>query len=486
MFVIMAVGLYTSRVVLQALGASDFGVYNVVGGVVLLLCFLNNSMVASTQRYINIALGLDDDIYTAKIFSASIRIHLILSLFIVLIAETIGLWFVNTHLNIPVGRMFAANVVYQISILTVFVSINMTPYSAMMIAMEKMSIYAYVSVFDAIIKLLLVIYLSYSSFDRLIVYSFIMVVVAIFDFFISFLYCRKKIGICSIQQKNVELSLYKSMLSFSGWAVIGSLAFSLSNQGINMLLNIFFNPVVNAARGISMNVNNYVGQFVNNFTVAVNPQITKSYAAQDYFGMFHLVSNSARYSIYLLTLVALPIIFEANFILTIWLENVPNNTVLFCRFILAESFLFCVDRPLATTCNAIGCVKQINLSAGVVYILGFVCSWLLLKIYPFVLLPLIVHAFTVVIVDCIFLYYIKRYTKVGLIILFKSLIRAVIVIILPIMFLFGLIYYFNEGWMRLFLTFMISTVSVIISVLTFGITTVERKKIKSILYARFV
>ena len=300
MFVIMAVGLYTSRVVLQALGASDFGVYNVVGGIVLLLCFLNQSMVASTQRYINIALGKDDEMYTSKIFKASIRIHLLLAIIIAIIAETGGLWFLNSQLNIPDDRMFAANIVYQVSIITVFVSINMAPYSAMIIAMEKMAIYAYVSVIDAVVKLLLVIYLLYSPFDRLIVYSVIMAFVGFLDFFISYLYCKRKISCCYAHVAKIESSLYKSMLSFSGWAIIGSLAFSLSNQGINMLLNIFFNPVVNAARGISMNVSNYVNQFVGNFTVAVNPQITKSYAANDYVGMFNLVSNSARYSIYLL------------------------------------------------------------------------------------------------------------------------------------------------------------------------------------------
>lgn len=485
MFVIMAVGLYTSRVVLQALGASDFGVYNVVGGIVLLLCFLNQSMVASTQRYINIALGKDDEMYTSKIFKASIRIHLLLAIIIAIIAETGGLWFLNSQLNIPDDRMFAANIVYQVSIITVFVSINMAPYSAMIIAMEKMSIYAYVSVIDAVVKLLLVIYLLYSPFDRLIVYSVIMAFVGFLDFFISYLYCKRKISCCYAHVAKIESSLYKSMLSFSGWAIIGSLAFSLSNQGINMLLNIFFNPVVNAARGISMNVSNYVNQFVGNFTVAVNPQITKSYAANDYVGMFNLVSNSARYSIYLLSLVALPIIFEANFVLTIWLKDFPENTILFCDFILAESFLFCADRPLATTCNAIGCVKQINLSAGIIYIVGFVLSWFILKIYPFVLVPLIIHAITVIIVDIIFLYFIKKYLNVNLSIFVESLGRALLVLVLPICMLITVNLYLIEGWLRFFITLSVSTMTILLSVLLFGITLNEKKQLKTTILNRF-
>lgn len=485
MFVIMAVGLYTARVVLQALGASDFGVYNVVGGIVLLLCFLNQSMVASTQRFINIALGQGDSLYTGKIFKASIRIHLILSLVIILVAETAGLWFLNSQLNIPVARMFAANVVYQVSVLTVFVSVNMAPYSAMMIAMEKMSIYAYVSVVDALVKLSLVIYLLHSPFDRLIVYSVIMAFVGLLDFFIGCFYCKCKIEYCSMQVGRLENSLYKSMLSFSGWAVIGSLAFSLSNQGINMLLNIFFNPVVNAARGISMNVNNYVNQFVGNFTIAVNPQITKSFASKDYNGMFNLVSNSARYSVFLLSLVALPIIFEADFILKIWLKNVPDNTVLFCEFILAESFLFCADRPLATTCNAIGCVKQINLSAGVVYIVGFALSWFILKIYPFVLVPLIVHAITVVIVDVIFLYFIRKYLDVNLSILFSSLGKALLVLIIPIIMLSFIRGNFAEGWARLFFSLGASTVTILLCILLFGTSQMEKKQLKNIMLKRF-
>lgn len=485
MFVIMAVGLYTSRVVLQALGASDFGVYNVVGGIVLLLCFLNQSMVASTQRYINIALGKDDEMYTSKIFKASIRIHLLLAIIIAIIAETGGLWFLNSQLNIPVDRMFAANIVYQVSIITVFISVNMAPYSAMIIAMEKMSIYAYVSVLDALVKLSLVIYLLYSPFDRLIVYSAIMAFVGFIDFFISYLYCKRKIACCSENVGKIESCLYKSMLKFSGWAVIGSLAFSLSNQGINMLLNIFFNPVVNAARGISMNVSNYVNQFVGNFTVAVNPQITKSYAANDYVGMFNLVSNSARYSIYLLSFVALPIIFEANFVLTIWLKDFPENTILFCDFILAESFLFCADRPLATTCNAIGCVKQINLSAGIIYIVGFVLSWFILKIYPFVLVPLIIHAITVIIVDIIFLYFIKKYLNINLSIFVKSLGRALLVLVLPICMLITVNLYLIEGWLRFFITLSVSTMAILLSVLLFGITLNEKKQLKTTILNRF-
>jgi len=483
----MLLGIYTSRIVLKALGETDFGLHNVVGGVVLMLAFLNGTLVASTQRYLNMALGEKSSDYASNVFNAAVHIHFALTGVIFLLAETIGLWFLNSEMNIPDSRMFAANMVYQFSLVSFLFTINQSPLQAMIISHEHMGVYAIVSVFDITAKFLLALYVLISSYDRLIIYGLSLMLVSSLDYLIYRYYCYHSYEECKNVGKPKDQTIYKSLLGFSGWALIGSLAGSLLNQGVNILLNIFSGPVVNAARGLAMTVNNCVYLFVSNFTVAVNPQVIKTYASHEYESMYDLLLKSIKFSLFLYSFIALPLLFETNFVLNIWLEKVPSYTKIFCQIILVESFVLCAERPLATACNGIGCVKEVNLSVGVMYCLAFFLSWLLLYLQPIVVIPFIVHLVVVVIGVVIFLHYVRKYINIDLtLFLTRVILRFIYVLIIPVLLLVVIKFFWDEGWLRLLLTTFVSSISIAVMVYMVGIEKDERIKLKGIIYNRLI
>ncbi len=307
MFFIMAVSLYTSRVVLSTLGVDDFGIYNVVGGVVSMFGFLNGALAVCTQRYLNYELGRGDANRLQKVFITSLTIHALISIIVVILAETIGLWFLYNKMTIPDARMNAAFWVYQFSIITTVVLMMSVPYNAAIIAHEKMSAFAYISVLEVILRLAIVFLLQIGNFDRLIFYAFLMLVVQMSIRVIYGLYCNKHF--CETKFRMLwDGTLFREMLGFSGWSIFGNLAGVASTQGLNILLNMFFNPIVNAARGISVQVQNALMQFSVNFQTAMNPQITKSYATGDYNYMHGLIYRSSKFTFFLLYLFSLPII----------------------------------------------------------------------------------------------------------------------------------------------------------------------------------
>lgn len=479
----MLLGIYTSRIVLKALGETDFGLHNVVAGVVLMLVFLNGTLVASTQRYLNMAIGEKSSQYICNVFKASVRIHLVLTGVIFILAETIGFWFLNTHMNIPANRMFAANLVYQFSIISFCFTINQSPLQAMIISREQMGVYAMVSVFDIVARFLLALYVLYTNYDRLIVYGLSLMVVTSLDYIIYRYYCYHKYEECKIKTIVIEKRTYKSLLSFSGWALIGSLAYSLLNQGVNILLNIYFGPVVNAARGLAMTVNNCVFLFVSNFTTAINPQLIKTYASSEYESMYDLLLKSIKFSLFLYSFISLPLLFETSFVLDIWLEEVPLYTIIFSQIILLESFLLCAERPLVTACNGIGCVKEVNLTVGIMYCLAFFLSWVLLAFTHIVIIPFIVHLVVVFVGVLFFMHYVKKYINIHLsLFVSKVLFRFLCTIIVPIILLLLIRMRFDEGWFRLFLTIVISSVSLICMVFLVGMEVDERSKIRELMY----
>lgn len=487
MFVAMLFGIYTSRIVLEALGETDFGIYNVVGGVIIILNFLNAALVASTQRYINMSLGERSSGYTKDVFRAAIKIHHVLSLIIALLAETIGLWFMNTVLTIPEDRMFAANVIYQFSIVTVFLSINTSPLQAMVISQEKMGYYAILSMVSTFAKFLFAYYLLVTMQDKLIVYGGTLCLVGLIDYLLYRIICSRNFEVCKGNLAVKDKSIYKSMLSFSSWALIGSLASCLSNQGINILLNIFFGPVINAARGLAMTFNNYVYSFVANFTIAVNPQIVKTYASNEYEPMYDLLLKSIKFSVFLFAFLAFPVLFEAKFILGLWLKEVPQYTVVFCQIIVLESFVSCAERPMATACNAIGCVKQVNLSVGILYILSFVVTWGLLLVTSNAIIPFIVHFITIIIGVICFLFFIGKYIHVNKILFVKKVvIKAIVTLLPPALILAAIHYKMEEGWRRVITTCITSFFIITISIYYIGFDKTERGKIFLIIKQKIV
>lgn len=392
MLLTMGVSLYTSRIVLNALGVEDFGIYNVVGGVVAMFSMLSGSLSAATSRFLTFELGRKDLLKLKKVFSTSVTIHIVLAFIIVLLAESIGVWFLNHKMNIPVDRLTAANWVLQCSIFTFAINLISIPYNASIIAHEKMNAFAYISILQSVLKLAVVYLLLVINHDKLIIYALLLAAVALVIRLIYTIYCKKhfeECHYCFVYDK----AMMKEISSFAGWNMIGASSAILRGEGTNILINIFSGSAVNAARGISFQVNNAVSQFVQSFMTAVNPQITKSYASGDHKYMMTLVFQGARFSFYLLLFLSLPILIKTDYILTLWLKVVPDHTILFVRLILVFSIIESLSNPLVTAMLATGNIRKYQIIVGGFQMMNFPVSWLLLKLGFFPEITIIVFIF---------------------------------------------------------------------------------------------
>lgn len=375
----MGISLFTSRVVLQTLGVEDYGISSVVGGVISMFTFINSAMVSSTQRYLNFELVRGDANQLRSVFSTSLQIHALIALAIIVLSETVGLWFLNEKLVIPEARMTAAMWVYQCSILSCAVSIMSTPYNAVIVAHEKMSAFAYISILDVSLKLLVVYLLVVLPFDKLIILSILTLLVQLFIRYIYTLYCHRHFPE-SYFQFRFNKTLFKEMFGFAGWSFWGNLAAILYTQGLNMMLNIFFGPIVNAARGIAVQVQSAVQQFVGGFQTALNPQITKNYASNNLPQMHSLMFRSARFSFLLLFFLSLPVLMETNFILTLWLKTVPDDAVVFTQIMICISLIYTTANPCVIANQATGKVKIYQMVVGGILLLILPISYVVLKL----------------------------------------------------------------------------------------------------------
>lgn len=372
--VVMAVGIYTSRVVLQTLGVEDYGVYNVIGGFVAMFSILSASLVNASQRFISFEMGKDNP-QMSRIFSGTISIHLLLALIVLVLFESFGLWFLNTQLNISADRMYAANWVFQCSVLTFCINLISVPYNASIIAHERMNVFAYISIYEAFAKLGIVYLLYVTGYDKLIVYAILMLVIAVSLRLLYGYYCSRHFEECKFHFV-IDKPLFKEMMGFIGWNFFGSTAGILSTQGINILINIFFGVTLNAARGLADQVNNAINTFVNNFMTAMNPQITKSYAAGDYEYMKSLMVRGAKYSAVLYWLIALTVFVESDEILDIWLVEVPNYASLFLRLTIIYSIFKSLANPIYVGMLATGNIRNYQLIMGGLNISAFVLCYI--------------------------------------------------------------------------------------------------------------
>ena len=374
----MAVSLYTSRVILNTLGVVDYGIYNVVGGIVSMFTFINGAMVTSTQRYLTYELGRGNMKKLQEVFSTSIYVHIGISLAIVLLAETVGLWFFYEKMVIPVERMAAAMWVFQLSILTMVINVMSVPYNSAIVAHEKMSAFAIISVAEVVLKLLIVYMLVIGNFDKLKLFA---VLSACLSLLIRFIYTqyshRHFLETQCVFRPN--LSLIKEMGQFAGWNIWGNMAAMFMGTGLNMLLNVFFGPVVNAARGIAVQVESAVAHFSTNFLMAVNPQITKLYAQNNLKEMHTLVFRASKFAYFLMFALSLPIIMETKPILTLWLTIVPDHTVIFLRLLLVIVIIDAVARPLMTSAAATGNVKKYQSVIGGILLSIVPIAYIVLK-----------------------------------------------------------------------------------------------------------
>ncbi len=372
--VVMAVGIYTSRVVLQTLGVEDYGVYNVIGGFVAMFSILSASLVNASQRFISFEMGKAEP-QMNRIFCGTVSIHLLLALIVFVAFETFGIWFLNTQLNIAPERMPAANWVFQCSVLTFCINLISVPYNACIISHERMNVFAYISIYEAFAKLGIVYLLWVTGFDKLIFYAILMLAVSISLRLIYGIYCKMHFEECHFHFI-IDKPLFKEMLGFIGWNFFGSTAGILSTQGINILINIFFGVALNAARGLADQVNNAINTFVNNFMTALNPQITKSYAAGDYDYMKSLMVTGAKYAAILYWLIALTFFMEADEILGIWLVEVPEYAPIFLRLTIIYSIFKSLAIPIYTGMLATGNIKNYQIVMGGLNIMAFVLCYI--------------------------------------------------------------------------------------------------------------
>lgn len=467
----MVINLFASRVILQALGVSDYGLYGAVGSIVIMFSFINGVLSTGTSRFLTYELGKDDMDKLHKTFCASFTMHVGMALLLFLLLETIGLWFVNYKMSIPEGREFAANIVYQLSILTSMFSLTQVPYTASIIAHERMGIYAYVGLAEAIFKLILVFSLLYITFfDNLIAYAFILALWNIgLQVFYRF-YCRKH-----FPESNLKICrdriIYKRILSFSFWDFIGAFCSTGSNQGLNLLINVFYGVTVNAARSVAYQVENVLTQFTSNFMTAVNPQIVKSYAKGDYNRFFELIYEAGKYSYYLLFLITLPIFLEADYILSLWLVEVPEYTTVFLRCIMAITLFRVIARPLINGVHATGNIKALNLTSGiyntVTYLPGI---YIFYKLGFPVWTCFCIHGLNAIVCTYLEIRSLKLNIKFKVLdylynVYFKSFSVTIVASILPVFF----ILYLSPSIWRLFLTVSISLLSTACTVYFWGI-----------------
>lgn len=378
MLLMMFVTLFTSRVVLDKLGVTDYGIYNVVGGVVAMLGFLNSSMSNAVQRYLSFEIGKNNEAGVNRIFNVSLFAHAGIAVFVFVVMEIVGVWYLNTHMNIPAERMDAANWVLQCSIFTTLFTIVQVPYNAIIISKEQMGIYAYISILEVVLKLLVVYMLAIGNFDKLKLYSVLIMVVTIGIVMIYRFYCTSKYKEAKFKFIK-DWNLLKQIVGFASWNMLGELAWVFTGQGVNIILNSFFGPVVNAARGLAEQVNGAVNRFVANFQTAVNPQLIKNYASDQLGEMKTLLFRSTRFSYYLLLALSLPIILKMDFILHLWLKEVPDYTTGFCQLVLVSSLVSTLSNLLAQVARAYGKIRNYQIIVSIFLFLNFPLSYIVLK-----------------------------------------------------------------------------------------------------------
>lgn len=474
MVFLMAISLFTSRVLLNALGVVDFGIQNVVGGFVSMFQLVSGTMATTISRFFTYEMGLGNKQKLNVIFSTSINIQIAFIVLIFILAESFGIWFLNYKMIIPPERLIAANWVFQLCLISFCINIISVPYNAIIIAHERMLTFAYISILDAILKLLIVYAVIISPWDRLIVYSFLLCMVAILIRLIYGIYCKKHFEECTYHYVWNKPLLIK-MFGFAGWNYLGTGASILRTQGLNVLMNLFFGTTVNTAKGLVTQVESAVTQFVGNFTMALNPQITKSYAHGDKEYMYTLVCMGAKYSYFLMLVIALPLAFEAHYVLELWLGNVPEFTDIFLQLTLLYVTIDVLSSTLVTSIQATGDIKKYQLFVGLITITIFPISYVLFKIGLPPYSCFIVSAIIMAVKLCIQLPIINE--KAGLPVMFyvkRVIIRVVPVSLLIVIVPFLLYFYMHEGLLRFIVIILLSIIWGLVLVYAIGMEKNEK------------
>lgn len=483
--VTICISLATSRIVLDALGENDYGIYNVVGGILILLGFLNQALSSSTQRFLNFAMGQNDKNKLNEIFSLSLQSHIGLSLLVIILAETIGLWFLNTKLNIPHDKYFEANWVYQCTIISSVIMLLQTPYTATLIANEKLDIYGLISILETIIKLILVLTLYLFLADRLLIYGLILLLIVSINALTIKIYTTKKFKEAVFKFTH-NLKPLKEIFNFTGWNLFAMSCATGSLQAQNFLLNIFIGPIANASQGIATIVNGATYQFTGNLQIAFDPQLVKTYASGDLEKFNKLVFSSTKFTYYILFLITCPIIFEMNFILNIWLIKPPLYATSFCQIILINSLIMRISNSITVGATATGKIKLFQIVTGLVFLMILPFSYLVLKKgYP----PQSIYFVSICMSIFLLIFrtlILKKIIKLDLSSFIKDVLIKCFLISAPgILLGYFITYNFESSWPRFIISEILIFSITLISILCLGLISTERlfilSKINSLL-----
>lgn len=482
MAIVLIISLYTTRKVLEALGTVDYGIYNVVAGFVTLFASLNSSFSSAANRFYNHAIGKGEENGVSKVYSSILVIQVFIAIIIFVVVEIIGIWYVNTKMVIPDERLFVAKVLFQYSVISLILLIIQIPYSAAVLAYERMDFYAVISVLDAVLKLLGVILIRFSSSDSLLFYGTIMLAIHVLNFLIYFIYakiCFRELHIV----RPVEKKLTKSVLSFSGWSLLEPVAYSLRGQGTNMVFNYFFGPVINAANGIASQISSAIHQFAGNFSIAFRPQIIQSYAMGEYERTKRLVFSMSKINYFLQLMLVIPIAVEINYILGLWLgNNVPQYASSFAVYILVVRTINTLNSPLSNLVSATGEIRRYKTASAVLVCMIIPLSVILLlmglnpnSVYIGMVIVTIINQIVCVKNTCLVFPHlsVKEYiTKI----LLPCLKQTLLVAIVPLL----LLYLLHSSFLRLLLCCSASVIITFISALYFNLDDNEKKIFKQI------
>lgn len=478
MILTVGISFYTTRVILQNLGVSDFGLYNVIGGIISMFYIVTCSLSSAISRFITYEIGKKDKKNLNTIFCTSMNLQILLSFIVLLIGETIGLWFINTQMEFETGRTFAANIVYQLAILGFIFELLGIPYYSFIIAHEKIKTFAYVTIINVILKLIIAWCIDISPIDKVIFYTICMTGIGLFTQSLYYFFCKRNY-IESKYHFKFDRSITKDMFSFGGWHFFGASSYILNEQGGNILLNMFFGTTVNAAYGVARQIGSTVKAFSNNFITALNPQITKSYAEGDYNHTLELVYKGSKYSFLLLFIIVLPVLFETKTILKIWLVEMPNYSVEFVRLIIILALVEVLLKPITTLNNATGHIKNFQIIASISYFLALPICYLLLKLgcNPFSIIFISIGVESIIFFPKIWIN--KKYLPIST----YDFIKKVLVRISPVILLGSIVCFqttqvFTPSLIRLLIVILLSILTCIITIYTFALEKKEKDFLK--------
>lgn len=477
----LVVSLYTSRVILQVLGVDDLGTYQVVGGIVSIFTFIGGAMAGATSRFLAYEIPLGNLERLKKTFSASLNVNIVSAFLFALVAETAGVWLVLNVLSIPPGREGAAMIVYQFSILSTVLTFIQTPYNATLIAHEKISVFAYIGILDTLLKLLICYLVVVLPMDKLVAYAILISLTGAIIQFIYWVYCKRHFEECVFSWK-IDKEIMKPLLTFSGWDLFNNFCFGIKQQGLNILLNTFFSVAINAACGFSNTIYATVRGFANNFMISVRPVITKCYSIKDYGRMQELIVDSSNFSFSLMLLLSMPFFFEGDFIVTLWLKNPPEWTVIFCQLQLATCIIGVLYSPVYYGIVATGRNKLYAIQDSILMVLSLPITYVFLKAGYSPLIPFIVLIVIELIKSNLYVFILKKnipeykisnfYKKSALPCFMMALLCMSLTLLCSLLFK-------QSGWLRFIVVSLSSTFSISILSYYFLLNTHYKQKIRN-------